>query len=204
MKFLHIFGSTIVAVSLAACSSGTRGTVPLIGAGATIAEAEVAFDELEASVIALSVLEPNTPTASLPTGNATYQGIVSGGAGAVGGSGAVTHYGDLRLSTDFATTDVSGTITNVVTDVVDFENPTGTIDVTGNISDFGGDATISFSGIGSLVGNGIAADYDILSTSGNFVGPDGAGIEGLQETNIDWTLGGAGLPVSDGIWYAER
>lgn len=206
MKFLHIFGSAIVAVSLAACSSSTRGTVPLIGANATLAEAEVAFDELEASVIALSVLEGNTLEANLPAGDATYQGIISGGDGADGGIGDVTHYGDLRLSTNFATTDVTGSITNVVTDVVDFENPTGTIDVTGNISNDGGVATIDFAGSGPLVGDGVEANYNLLGADGNFVGTDGAGIEGSQDTDFVWTLGpDVGFPdISDGNWYAER
>lgn len=203
MKLSHIFGTTLVAVSLAACGSGTRGTSPLIGPNATLAEAEAAFDEIEASVVALSVLEGNTPTASLPTGNATYQGIVSGGSGA-GGSGTVDHYGDLRLNTNFTTTNVTGSITNVVTNVVDFENPTGTIGVTGNISDVGGDATIDFTASGSLIGNGIEADYDLFNATGNFVGTDGAAIEGSQDTDFDWTLGRVGSDISDGNFYAER
>jgi hypothetical protein len=201
MKSMRLLGSTALLALLAAC--GGNGLQPLIGADATLIEAETAFGELETRATDIQVAEGDTLFVNLPTGDATYQGIISGGDGA-GGVGNVTHYADLSLSTDFDTNDVTGSITNVVTDVVDFENPTGTINVTGSITDGGPNAAINFNGSGALVGTGVEADYVLLSANGGFAGTDGAAIGGNQATDINWTSGLVGGEISDGDWYAER
>ena len=106
------------------------------------------------------------------------------------------------MSTDF--NDVTGSVTNFTTDVVDFENPMGTIDVTGTVIDGGPEAIINFSGSGILVGTGVEADYTMSTTGGNFLGSNGDAIEGSQVSNFDWTVGRVGTDFSDGDWYAER
>jgi hypothetical protein len=201
MKSMRLLGSTALLALLAAC--GGNGLQPLIGADATLIEAETAFGELETRATDIQVAEGDTLFVNLPTGDATYQGIISGGDDA-GGIGGVTHYADLSLSTDFDTNDLTGSITNVVTNVVDFENPTGTINVTGTISDGGPNAEINFNGSGALVGTGVEADYVLLNANGSFAGTDGAAVGGFQATNIEWTSGLVGGEISDGDWYAER
>lgn len=203
MKTTKLLGSTALLALLTACGGSDSGLQPLIGAGATLPEAETAFSELETRVSDIQFSEGDTFYVDLPTGDATYRGIISGGTGA-GGSGTVTHYADLSLSTDFDTDDVTGSITNVVTNVVDFENPTGTINVTGTISDGAPIAAINFSGSGSLVGTGVEADYVLLDASGDFAGIDGSAMGGFQATDINWTSGLVGSEISDGDWYAER
>lgn len=203
MHYSKLILSVTALASLSACGGGFK---PLLGPDATLAEAATKFDSLETRVTDISIAEGDTLEVDLPSGSATYRGIVSGGDG-TGGAGSVDHYADLKLITDFDTTDVTGSVYNVVTDEVDFENPTGTADVTGSISNDGGVATISFSAFGVLVGdNGVEAEYDMFSANGTFVGDTGAAIDGSQLTDIDWIAGpnAGNSAISDGAWYAER
>ncbi|WP_413717761.1 hypothetical protein [Silicimonas sp. MF1-12-2] len=204
MNAVKFSALTAVFALLAGCDGPGNagfGTQRLIGPGATLAEAETAFTELETRVLDVKLTEGNTQYTNLPTETVGYRGIISGGPGA-DGTGDFTHYADLSLSTDF--NDVTGSVTNFTTDVVGFENPTGTIDITGTVSDGAPVAVINFSGSGALIGTGVEADYTMSTTSGNFLGSDGSALEGSQESDFDWTFGRVGTDISDGDWYAER
>lgn len=204
MNAVKFSALTAVFALLAGCDgpgNANLGSQPLIGPGATIADAETAFAELETRVLDVKLADGNTSYSNLPTETVAYRGIISGGPGA-DGTGDFTHYADLSLSTDF--NNVTGSVTNFTTDVADFENPSGTIAITGTVSDGAPVALINFSGSGALVGTGVEANYTMSTTSGNFLGSDGTALEGSQESDFEWTLGRVGTDISDGDWYAER
>ena len=204
MDMVKLFASTVIAASLAGCGgtgdTGLGGSTTQIGYGATLEQAETAFDELVTSVLDIKLADGATTYANLPTGPLSFNGIISGGPGE-DGTGDFTHYADLNLSTDFNT--VTGSVTNFTTNVGNFNNPTGNITISGAVTDNAGVATIEFSGSGSLVGAGVVAEYSISTTDGNFLGSNGAAIEGGQESEFAWTAGRAGTEDSNGDWYAK-
>jgi hypothetical protein len=177
---------------LVGCGSGSEDSEipPLLGPGATEAEAIAAIDALETEVDGVFRADGTTDYTALPTGSATYTGLIYGSEIGGGGSGPDMDYAaDLDLTVDFATYGVTGQVYNFVTSITDFNNPAGTIDVTGDVTDGGPDALISFSGNGLLTGtNGVTAEY-VVGANGEFGGTDGSVLAGSQETNFNWQTG---------------
>ena len=186
------FATSILVGCGSGSGSGQSEVPPLLGPGATEAEAIAAIDALEAEVDGVFRADGTTGYTALPTGSATYTGLIYGSeiAGGGGPGPDMDYTADLDLTVDFKTAGVTGQIYNFVTNVTDFENPTGTIDVTGDVGDGTPDAEISFAGIGVLTGtNGVTANYHLVRANGVFGGTDGSVMTGSQETDIEWLAG---------------
>ena len=144
-------------------------------------------------------------TSELPTtGTVNYTGIIHGDV--FGGTGpAIEYFADLSLDADFDTDMIGGEVTNFVTDIAGFENPTGTAIVAGTISDMGGTAANDFSAIGTLVGTSATADYD-ADAIGFFAGDTAWAAYGTHLTDFIWTAGPnmGSTSFSDGEWNAEQ
>jgi hypothetical protein len=177
---------------LVGCGSGSGDSEipPLLGPGATEAEANAAIDALETEVFGVFRADGPTDYTALPTGSATYTGLIYGSEIGGGGSGPNMDYAaDLDLTVDFATDGVTGQVYNFVTSITDFNNPAGTIDVAGDVFDGTPHALISFSGNGLLTGtNGVTAEY-VVDANGEFGGTDGSVLAGSQATNFNWQTG---------------
>jgi hypothetical protein len=190
---------------LVGCESLDSEVPPLLGPGATLAEATAAIDALEAEVAGVFG-DGTSEYDALTLGSATYTGLIHGNSS--GGAGPVTDYAaDLDLTVNFETDGVTGQIYNFVTNVTDFENPTGTIDVTGNVIDNVPNAGIDFTGNGLLTGtNGVTAEYDLVNAAGQFGGTDGSVMDGTHLTDFNWLTDGASLrsSFSDGDFAATR
>jgi hypothetical protein len=194
---------------LVGCGSGSEDSEipPLLGPGATEAEAIAAIDALETEVDGVFRADGTTDYIALPSGSATYTGLIYGYENVGGGGPATDYAADLDLTVEFDTDGVTGTVYNFVTNVTDFENPTGTIDVTGNVTDNVPNAGINFTGDGLLTGtNGVTAEYDLLGAGGAFGGTDGSVMDGTQATNFNWLTGpdAATQSFSDGSFAATR
>ena len=184
---------------LAACSS-----FPIVGSGTNLVQAEANAQTFIAETDTKMEGMDITPFDNLPTnGTANYRGVTYGIYGGSGDGPDVVHYADLSASVNFQTTDVTGTIYNVTTDMPGFEKPTGTVAITGNIEDDGGETYFYADGSGSLTGTTMTADYEVLSLDGYLYGPNGEVIQGYSTVDINWTSGDhdGTTSWSDGEFY---
>ncbi|NNE80952.1 MAG: hypothetical protein HKN18_11845 [Silicimonas sp.] len=190
-----------LAAVLAGCSTtttpGSKGVSPLVAAANEEAAATMRIDNLFAA-------EGTTQQTELPTGNATYEGLVHGDTG--GGSGPdLEYYADLTLEVDFDTDGITGTVDNVRTDLGGFITPSGSAPVTGSVSMAPGDAELSFAATGTLTGVDRTATYD-LNADGDFIGDTAQAARGTHTTDFIWTAGPdtGDTSWSDGDWLAEQ
>ena len=189
---------------LSGCANGLFGGF-LLGGNVTIAQAEAAENALIDRVDDIFVAEGLTTDVELPiTGTANHTGIIHGFNG--GGSGPdMVYFADLSVDVDFDTDTATGEITNFVTDLPGFENPTGTAPVAGTIGVNGGFAIIDFTAAGTLTGTNATADYDVMTTSGDFIGDSAQAARGLHESDFIWLTGpNVGTTISDGDWNIEE
>jgi hypothetical protein len=109
------------------------------------------------------------------------------------------------MDVDFRDRDVSGEITNMVTDgVAGFAHPDGQIGFYGDIvRDANGDARIVIDGSGTLRGPGMEAGVRV-DGAGSFVGADGQAMRGGHVTDFAWTRGYLidTVSQSDGVFSA--
>ena len=169
--------------------------------GSAIRIAEDQWDEVNG--IALS--EGATRFADLPaSGSGTYRGAITGWAA---GGIPIDYVADLTVDVDFRDLDVSGEITNMVTDgVAGFTHPNGRIGLYGDIvRDAEGAARIVLDGSGTLRGPGMEAGVRV-DGAGALVGEDGRAMRGGHATYFTWTQGYLEQTVSqsDGVFSAER
>ncbi len=201
------FNSLFATIAAASLLSGCASSVFLLGGGATIAEAEAAELALIGRVNDILFAEGDTLTAELPAaGTANYNGIIHGMDGGGGTGPDMVYYADLAVEVDFATDTLDGEVTNFVTDVAGFENPTGTAVVAGTVFDNGGDAELEFTAAGTLFGTTGAADYDAATTSGNFAGDTAQAAYGDHISDFEWIAGPniGTTSISDGDWNIEQ
>jgi hypothetical protein len=152
--------------------------------GSAIRIAEDQWDEVNG--IALS--EGATRWVALPgSGSGTYRGAITGWAA---GGIPVDYVADLTMDVDFRDRDVSGEITNMVTDgVAGFTHPDGQVGLYGDIvRDANGDARIVIDGSGTLRGPGMEAGVRV-DGAGSFVGANGQAMLGGHVTDFAWTQG---------------
>ena len=189
-------------VSLAAC--GPTGDGLLLGADRSFAEAEAIFDALDGRVGDVAAAEGKTPYIERPAGAVSYVGVSSGYTH-FGDGPAVDYFADLSLTVDFASTDVTGTMTHFVTDLAGFEHPDGAIDITGGIYADAGNTGIAIDAYGELSTAAHSA-YIEFSADGEIYGTAAGAMSGNQSTEIGWLTGTyAGQSTySDGQWQAEQ
>jgi hypothetical protein len=197
-----------MAAALAAAVAGCEAPEDedaLIGPDASfwsaIRIAEDQWDEVNG--IALS--EGATRFADLPaSGSGTYRGAITGWAA---GGIPIDYVADLTVDVDFRDLDVSGEITNMVTDgVAGFTHPNGRIGLYGDIvRDAEGAARIVLDGSGTLRGPGMEAGVRV-DGAGALVGEDGRAMRGGHATYFTWTQGYLEQTVSqsDGVFSAKR
>jgi hypothetical protein len=192
----------MVAAAVAGCDASDDEDA-LIGPdasfGSAIRIAEDQWDEVNG--IALS--EGATRMADLPaSGSGTYRGAITGWAA---GGIPIDYVADLTVDVDFRDRDVSGEITNMVTDgVAGFAHPNGEVGLYGDIvRDANGDARIVIDGSGTLRGPGMEAGVRV-DGAGAFVGADGQAMLGGHVTDFAWTQGYLVDTVSqsDGVFSA--
>ena len=198
--------AALTATLLLAACGGTDND--LIGPGATFGQALLANNALEDRVDDIRLLEDETLIGQLPTdGIATYHGIVNGyyEDGSPDGP-PLDHFADLTLQTNFNSDQVTGSVRNMVTDLAGFQNPTGTVNVTGTIFPNGGLADLQFSGTGTFQQGSNITDYSIATTSGTFVGDTAQAASGTHLSTFVWTNGlyDETTSFSDGDWNVER
>lgn len=137
------------------------------------------------------------------SGSGEYRGVVTGLAN---GGPPVDYVADLALDVDFDRRDVSGSVSNFVTDgVAGFRHPDGQIGLSGVVvRDGRGDARIVVDGSGLLRGPGIEADY-ALDGAGSFAGDGAQAVRGEHATDFVWTRGylEGTTSRSDGVFSAE-
>ena len=201
------FKSAFAATAAASLLSGCTGATFLLGGGISIADAEAAELALIDRVDDILVAEGDTLTAELPVaGTASYVGIIHGMDGGGGTGPDMVYYADLAVDVDFATDTLDGTVTNFVTDVAGFENPSGSAAVAGTVFDNGGTAGIGFTAAGTLFGTTGVADYDTTTTSGTFAGDSAQAAYGDHISDFAWTAGPnlGTTSLSDGDWNIEQ
>lgn len=191
-----------VAAAVAACEAPEDEEAligPDAGFGSAIRIAEDQWDEVNG--IALS--EGATRWAALPnSGSGTYRGAITGWAE---GGIPIDYVADLTVDVDFRDRDVSGEITNMVTDGVSgFAHPDGRVGLYGDVlRDASGDARIVLDGSGTLRGPGMEAGVRV-DGAGSFVGADGQAMRGRHATDFTWTQGylEGTVSQSDGVFSA--
>jgi len=223
MKTQNIIVCALVTPTLLACSlfdsdKKIDDVDKWIESGVTLEEARTTFINLGLEALDVYDTEGATLLEDLPTDlpgdEATYTGMISGGDDAPGSDGAaepqgdVTHYANLSLTVNFADNTLTGEATDFVTNVEGFENPTGTVDIDGDILSVGDFAGIDLSGIGLLEQGDSTANWEISTSpdEAGFAGADGRVLGGYQITDIDWLEGpnAETTDISDGLFAAER
>ncbi|MGI9393640.1 MAG: hypothetical protein ACR2OY_03255 [Boseongicola sp.] len=205
MALKSVFAAVAAALLLTGCSSSAFGF--LLGGGISIADAEAAELALIDRVDDILIAEGDTLTAELPVaGTARYIGIIHGMDGGGGTGPDLVYYADMYVDVDFATDTLDGEVTNFVTDLAGFENPTGTAVVAGTIGDNGGLAGIDFVAAGALSGTTGAADYSTSTTSGTFAGDTAQAAYGDHISDFMWVAGPniTTNSISDGDWNIEQ
>jgi hypothetical protein len=170
---------------------------PDAGFGSAMRIAEDQWDEVNG----IAVSEGVTRFADLPgSGSGTYRGAITGWAE---GGIPIDYVADLTVDVDFRDRDVSGEITNMVTDgVAGFTHPDGQVGLYGDIvRDADGEARIVLDGSGTLRGPGMAADVRV-DGAGALVGVDGRALRGRHATDFAWTQGylEETISQSDGVF----
>lgn len=187
MKILNITCLACAAGLMAACDGSddvSTGVPFIIGPGATLAEANAEVVDTIITVENIEFDDGTTFYSDLPGGTASYTGVIYGDVG------DLEHAADLKLNATFNTNALSGRIENVVTNVPNFENPTGTVQLTGVIIDGTPEARLQFFGSDLLTGsNGVSANWEVLDANGDFVGLDGEAVIGTQLTDVIWESG---------------
>ncbi len=200
---LHLSGIVGTLLALAACGGSGAGQL-----GRTFSETVDAEANLVARVDDILVNQGTTDFADLPGGTATYKGFIHGfdvSSGFPTGPD-LEYYADLRLNTNFNSRTLTGSITNMVTDLSGFTSPSGSATVNGNITNVGGTANLDFTGSGTFSQGIRRADFGTDSTFGTFVGTAPRAAFGDHESEFDWTAGPdrGDLSFSDGDWNVER
>jgi hypothetical protein len=167
--------------------------------GAAMRIAEDQWDDVNG----IAVAEGATRFVDLPaSGSGTYRGAITGWAE---GGIPVDYVADLTVDVGFRDRDVSGEITNMVTDgVAGFTHPDGRIGLYGDIvRDADGAARIVLDGSGTLRGPGMEAGLRV-DGAGTFVGEDGRAMRGNHATDFAWTQGylDGTISQSDGVFSA--
>jgi len=190
-------------VALAGCEAAEEEDA-LIGPDRSFREALAIGEAQWRRVGAIEAAEGVTRWVELPaSGTGEYRGVVTGWAS---GGVPVDYVADLALEVDFGRRDVSGSVSNFVTDgVAGFHRPDGRIGLSGVVARDGrGDARIVVDGSGLLRGPGIEADY-AFDGAGSFVGDRAQGVRGGHATDFLWRRGYLEGTVSrsDGVFSAE-
>ena len=200
-----------LAATLAACGGsgpgfGPKSTGPLLGSGATYASAGTAETALAARVDEAFEAAGRFAFAELPeTGSATYNGIASGDTT----SGlAMSYRGNLALTVDFETGDVSGTLGNIVTTMGSPSTITPST-LSGTISSDLGDTAIAFAstptGTGVIGYTGGFAQVIVSSGTGFIGGPQASVAQGTLAVSFDHFTGvhTGEDSFTAGVWHAE-
>jgi hypothetical protein len=176
------FGAAVAGCEVAEDEDALIG--PDRGFGPALRIAEAQWDE----VGGIAAAEGPTRWVDLPaSGTGEYRGAVTGWAN---GGIPIDYVADLALDVDFRGREVSGAVTNMVTDgVAGFAHPNGRIGLFGVIArDDRGAARIVVDGSGTLRGPGMAAAVR-LDGAGGFEGADGRAVRGTHATDFVWTQG---------------
>jgi hypothetical protein len=196
------WASVWVVAVLAGCAA-PADEAALIGPDADFGSAmRIAEDQWD-EVNGIAVAEGATRFVDLPaSGSGTYRGAITGWAS---GGIPVDYVADLTVDVGFRDRDVSGEITNMVTDgVAGFAHPNGRIGLYGDLArDANGDARIVIDGSGTLRGPGMEAEVRV-DGAGSFVGEDGRAMLGRHATDFAWTQGylEETISKSDGVFSA--
>lgn len=206
MQHYRMISALAVASALAGCSGGT-GT---LGPGETFAQLAARHAALETSVDNLEAAEGETLYADLPdtagADTATYTGTIHGTpTGGVDSPPDVEYYADMTMSADFDTNALTGTVTNMKTELSGFTSPEGSASFSGSIQNTTNAAiTGTFSGTFQQGAN--IAEVQTNAFSGSFIGYDPTAASGTHETDFQWQAGGdySGTSWSDGDWFLEQ
>jgi hypothetical protein len=190
VKLVKIGTLVCVTSIMAGCGGGDSEKQLLLGPGANEAEANAAIDAIISEVDDVFIADGTTEYTALTTGSVSYTGLIFGYTEAGGTGPEIDYAADLELAVDFDTDGVTGKVSNFATSLTDFENPSGTISLTGDVVDGGPNAEIYLSNSsGVLTGtNGVTAEY-FVDGSGVFGGTDGNVLSGNQETDFEWLTG---------------
>lgn len=143
-----------------------------------------------------------TPTADMPSGSATFNGKFGG---EVTGDSDGSILGDLTLNTNFDTSAVTGSVTNINA-FDDNGDPdqllSGSLDVNGNISGNGMTATAQ----GTLTGvdSGFAGDTNANVTMNGTFRNNTATADTVTGTAVGCASGDFDICMNNGQFYAER
>lgn len=225
MRSFSILAPVIAAAALSACVSAT--SVPSFEA------VEQTYIPLAETAVVIANSQGNTLYSNLPDGTGIYKGLILGNVLCHAGNDpdncsgpAVEYLAKLVLNANYDSQEVTGSLSEFVTKLANFKNPTGTILLTGSICDngtLGSDACdgsapdglvyITLEGGGKLFGaNENIAQYWFkagspsgadLGADGAFGGDTGQVIAGNFGSDFQWLEGiYIGISGSDGQWVA--
>lgn len=200
MKPSRILFGLLIAAAVGGCTGSTGN----IGTNVGFNNAEAAALALENEVIAAQLAEGVTTSAEMPISDVvTYDGYLHGYVG--GGSGPdFEHYASLEMTADFGAETISGSVTNMYTDLPGFLTPLGTATVTGTLDDSVDGGDIEFTATGTFVGTDRTADY-LTTADGDFIGDTTTYAFGDHTSDFDWVTGpdAGDTSFSDGEWSVQ-
>ncbi len=178
----------------------------------TFAEAQEAHDRFDSVSIPIQGAGGLgfTPPETLPTsGVALYSGLVSGTTLPSSTGPSFNYSANLDFQVDFSSNNrLTGEITNMVTNLDNFENPTiegGAVDIGGRIN--GNTVGFNFSSTAdtTLTQGGVSAEFSIGTTGQNFAYGDGLVLLGrAAPATFEFTSGYSGTTNVSGVAEALR
>tara|TARA_B100001245_G_C22873149_1_gene419884 strand:- start:133 stop:789 length:657 start_codon:yes stop_codon:yes gene_type:complete len=165
----------------------------------TFEEAMVYYNELRDILIGLTSTQGLTRESNFPTnGTTTYSGVYMAKRTNTNTNTSETELlfvADMTLTLDFSTGNYTGTISNFTTDLLGYDHPEGTAEISGSIrgtAELGGDEFGLSLRIEQtpLTQGGLTANFDgVTSDKGRFYGKSAQYIAiGVQSTFV-WTAG---------------
>lgn len=163
----------------------------------TYVQAEVDYDSLRITLMALTTTEGLTREKEFPTtGIVIFTGVHSGNFRAESSSGPnISYVSDVVLTLDFVSQKFTGRLTNFSTNLEGFENPEGMLNVSGvvrNPDDLGGDEYGLRFRVqdGNLAQGERTAIFDaVTSDKGRFYGDSAQFIALGVASTFEWTAG---------------
>ena len=175
------------------------------------------FEEAQAQyeVLRENFKQPLTREAGFPTsGTMVYKGLHMGEffERNTTSDAKLDYFADVEFTLDFEAQTFTGQLTNFITNLEGFENPVGTLNVSGSIrgrDDMGGDEFGLRFRVqdGDLTQDGITASFDAFTESkGRFLGDSGQSVNIRISSVFRWTEGpGTGTTSATiGFMHADR
>jgi len=193
MTSVRLITAGLMIAGLSACGGGSTG-----GGASSAASFQDLFDQADAIADATNTLQYTDPT-TLPTGgSATYTGVI-----VVDAADLDRAAGTLALTANFANNQITGSVSNVVTEAED--SLVGTLSITNGSIDRAADVESDFTFDADLTGT-LTDDtftYEVGATmAGDFVHTDYGTVEGPVDGTV--TVSGQVSVITEGAFIAER